>query len=40
MALSENSPHPANLTPTQIRQGIKRLEYRRSEVEGFWFVYE
>ena len=40
MALPKNRPHFANLTPTQIRQGIKRLEQRRSEVEGFYFGTE
>lgn len=37
MALRENRPHHANLTPEEKRQGIKRLEYRRSEVEEFKF---
>jgi len=36
MALPEDPPR-ANLTPTQMRQGIRRLQYRRSEVEGFDF---
>ena len=36
MALPEDPAH-ANLTPTPIRQGIRRLEIRRAEIEQFEF---
>jgi predicted nucleotide-binding protein len=35
MALPENRPQFANLTPEQMRQGIKRLKYCIAEVEAF-----
>jgi hypothetical protein len=35
VALPENRPHPANLTPEEMRQGIKRLGHRIVEVKTF-----
>jgi hypothetical protein len=35
MALPENRPHSANLTPEEMRQGIRRLEHRVAEVDTF-----
>jgi predicted nucleotide-binding protein len=37
MALPENRPPSVNLTPEQMKQGIRRLEIRRAEVEEFDF---
>jgi hypothetical protein len=40
MALPENRLQHANLTPEEMRQGIKRLEIRRAEVEQYNFGIE
>jgi hypothetical protein len=35
MVLPQNRPHSADLTPEQMRQGIRRLGHRIAEVEAF-----